>query len=340
MIELDGSYGEGGGAILRVAAGLSVVTGKSIKIDNIRANRPKPGLKAQHLFGLKAVEEVCGGTLKGAELGSTAIEFVPGTEWKERIKVNIPTAGSIGLVMQILQIACMRASKPVKVEFNGGASYGKWAPPLDYLKNVLSKHVYRSGYKISLHIEKHGFYPVGGAIASAIIHPVKALGGFELKEPGKVEKIAGISVASRHLEQAKVAERQKKSSRTILFNKLHVSPEIETLYVDSDCPGSGLTLWAETDSGCILGADCVGEKGLRAEVVGENATKDLVQEVSQMNTVDRHLADQLVPFMALSSEPSQIRHSPVTKHTETNIWVVERFLGKKFRVKEGVISTL
>jgi len=338
MLEIDGSYGEGGGAILRVAAGMSVATSTPVKVFNIRKNRPRPGLKAQHLHGLRAAAEVCGGSLEGGALGSEEIMFTPGNAWKEKIRVQVPTAGSLGLVLQVLQLACVRAPHSVSVEMIGGASYGKWAPPLDYVKNTLFRHLYRARYQVDLQIETHGFYPVGKAIAGAVFNPVEKLEKFCFEELGKAQKISGISVASKMLEKANVAGRQKKAARQVLYNEFGISPEIEEQYVDSACPGSGIVVWIETDTECILGGDCVGERGVIAEVVGRNAAEFLVKDMKAGNCVDVHLLDQLIPFMALAAPGSVVKYNDISKHCRTNIWVVEQFLGKKFLVKEGRIS--
>jgi len=337
MIELDGSHGEGGGSVLRVAVGMSVATGTPVSGFNIRKNRRNPGLRAQHLFGLKAAAEVCGGILKGAGLGSTEIEFAPGNKWKKKIKVDIPTAGSIGLVLQVLQIACMRAPFPITVEIGGGATYGKWAPPLDYVENVLFRHLYRAGYKTTLHQEKQGFYPVGKAIASAVFEPGE-LKPFELVEQGEITKISGISRASEHLTKAEVAERQTKSCRAVLFKELGVSPRIKSENVVSQSPGSGITLWAETDKGNIIGSSALGERGKLAEKVGGECADFLVSQIRSGAAVDSYLADQLIPFFALCKKGSQMKTSKVTEHAKTNIWVCEQFVRCRFSVKGQVIS--
>lgn len=337
-IEIDGSYGEGGGSIVRNVVGLAVATGKSIRVFNIRKNRPQPGLKTQHMLGLKAVAELCNGNLRGAELGSSEIFFAPGKDWEKSIKINIPTAGSVGLVLQILGIACVSAPHKIKVEILGGASYGKWAPSLDYLKNVTFRQLEKMGYTIAIEVEEEGFYPVGGCKAHVVFEPGK-LRAINLIEQGKILSIGGISIASKELEKVKVAERQKNSSRLMLFNELGVSPKISEKYRYTQSIGSGITLWAETSEGAILGSSATGERGLRAEMVGENAAKILTNDIKEGNTVDCFLADQLIPYIALCKEKSQIKHMSATEHTKTNIFVSEKFFGKKFNMQKGIIST-
>ena len=337
ILEIDGSYGEGGGSIVRTAVGLSVCTGRAIKINNIRKNRPQQGLKAQHLEGVKAAAELCGGKIKGAELGSTEISFFPEKNFSEKVKVNIETAGSVGLVLQVLQIAALKAKNPVKVEIRGGATYGKWAPPIDFVSNVFYKILERLGYKIRLEIEKHGFYPRGGARVTAIFHPPKEIKGLNLVGSGKISEIFGISVASKHLEEKKVAERQKISARGEIFNSLKVSPRIDTAYFDTESIGSAITLSLTTQNGAILGAAKVGEQSLRAESVGKEVSQTLIEDFSAGATIDSHSLDQIIPFLALT-EPSQLKFAKLTSHAATNIWVCEQFFGKIFTVNTHILA--
>ena len=78
MIEIDGSYGEGGGQILRMSVALSALTKKPVKVFNIRANRPNPGLKRQHMVALESVAKIANARVKGLQLNSRQIEFYPG----------------------------------------------------------------------------------------------------------------------------------------------------------------------------------------------------------------------------------------------------------------------
>jgi RNA 3'-terminal phosphate cyclase (ATP) len=78
-MKIDGSLGEGGGQILRSSLALSLVTGKPLVIENIRAKRKKPGLMLQHLSAVTAAAEVSQAHVEGAALGSMRLTFCPGT---------------------------------------------------------------------------------------------------------------------------------------------------------------------------------------------------------------------------------------------------------------------
>src|ERR1700722_15265155 len=161
MIEIDGSFGEGGGQVLRTALSLSLVTGQPFRIDNIRAGREKPGLLRQHLTAVLAAAEIGGATVEGATLGSTALTFSPGKVKPGEYRFAVGTAGSGTLVFQTILPALMLASAPSRITIEGG-THNHAAPPFDFLARTFVPLVERMGPKIRLQFERYGFYTAGG----------------------------------------------------------------------------------------------------------------------------------------------------------------------------------
>ncbi|MBI4018331.1 MAG: RNA 3'-phosphate cyclase, partial [Candidatus Aenigmarchaeota archaeon] len=271
-------------------------------------------------------------------LGSTELEFSPRKIRSGNISINIPTAGSIGLVLQGLMVAAIHAGKTVDISITGGATNGKWAMPLNYARHVLLPLLAKMGYEAEIEIEKYGYYPKGGAKVSVAIEPGK-LSPLVLLERGEIISVEGISHAAAELTKNNVAERQQKAARDIIYKELKITADIKAQYNDTACPGSAVELWAECENS-VLGADGLGERGVRAEDVGRDAAEKLVQQLRSGTAVDEHAEDQLLPYMALAAEAgvSRIKVPELTRHTQTNIWVVEKFLPVKFTVEDNVIS--
>ncbi|MBI2578427.1 MAG: RNA 3'-terminal phosphate cyclase [Candidatus Aenigmarchaeota archaeon] len=337
MIEIPGDYGEGGGQIIRTAIALSAVTGKPCRISSIRAKRAKPGLQTQHLEGVKALAKLCGADVKGAHLGSTELAFSPQKIKGGNISISIPTAGSTGLVLQGLMIAAIHADKAVNISISGGATNGKWAMPLNYAKQVLLPLLGKMGYKAEIDVERYGYYPKGGAVVSVVIEPCK-LSPLVLLERGEIVSVNGVSHASKELTKNNVAERQQKAARDVIFKELKITADVRSRYNDTACPGSAIDLWAKCENS-VLGSDGLGERGKRAEDVGKEAAEKLVQQLRSGAAVDEHAEDQLIPYMALAAESgtSSIKVPVLTEHTQTNIWVVEKFLDVKFEMEGSVL---
>jgi len=334
LIELDGS--EAGGQFVRTAVALSALTGKAVKIENLRGARPQPGLKTQHIEGIYSIGELCDAKINGLELGSRTLEFVPNEIQPHDLKIRISTAGSIGLVLQAVMLAIAKLEKPITIDVKGGGTWGKWAPPVEYLKNVFFPLV---GEKTTIDVKKEGFYPKGGAEVLVMTVPWKPH-KMELLEAGPVEKLLGVSCASMPLARSKVAERQVDAAGMILRQKFGKTLDAEIKYKPTDSTGSGMLVYAKTQRS-IFGGDCIGELRKSAEDVGKEAAKNLITDHA-LGAVDRHAADMLLPYMALAGKGS-IRTPEITNHILTNISVIEKFLSVKFKIdgesgKPGTIS--
>ncbi|MCS7099566.1 MAG: RNA 3'-terminal phosphate cyclase, partial [Sulfolobales archaeon] len=163
MLEIDGSFGEGGGQILRTAVALSAITGTDIRVVNIRARRPEPGLKRQHLTGILAAAEMCNAVVEGAQVGSTEVVFKPGSIRGGEYRFDVGTAGSVTLVLQTLLPIAAFADSPVAIEVSGGTDV-PWSPPVDYLRYVVKPHLERLGYAFGVELVRRGHYPRGGGL--------------------------------------------------------------------------------------------------------------------------------------------------------------------------------
>ena len=352
MIEIDGSTGEAGGQILRTACALSTVTKKPVHVFNIRKSRPRPGLATQHLLGIQSLTQLCNGRLEGDKLGSQEIWFCPEEIKSKDLHIKIDTAGSIALVLQTLILPVLLAPSPIKIVFNGGATDTFFSPTMDYFQYVFLKILGKMGAKVEINILRRGYYPEGGAKVEVKVFPFK-LKNINLTERGSLKKILAISGASEFLKSKKVAERQLQGTREIL-GKLKLPIEERVEYYQTQCPGSQICLIAEFSSvaksyggsavasgeggeNTVIGTDNLGKLGKRAEDVGREAALELLKEQKSQACLDKNLADQILPYLALASGKSQVSVSEITNHCKTNIWVIEKFIEGKFETKDNLI---
>lgn len=326
MLQIDGSVGEGGGQIIRTVIALASITGKAVEITNIRANRPKPGLSAQHLHAVKAIERLSSGKTEGLELRSTRLQFTPGELKGFEGEIDIGTAGSITLLLQCLIPVALFADTETKVRITGGTDVN-WSPPVDFYNEVFLPVLKAMGCEVHLNLKQRGYYPKGGGLVDVKVAPAHHLKGLQKHEQEGI--IHGISHSSGLPPH--VADRQAKSAERILKEKgyeAELKTEIEK--EGKRTTGSGITLWCGCKSGSALG-----ERGKRAEVVGEEAAKNIITELeSAAATVDVHLADQLIPYVALSKEKSELKVREITNHLETNIYITQKFLEVEFEIEK------
>ncbi|MDP3765471.1 MAG: RNA 3'-terminal phosphate cyclase [Nanoarchaeota archaeon] len=357
MIIINGAYLEGGGQTVRTALALSTITKKPFEIYDIRKGRKDSGLKNQHLYCVKSLQELCNAEAEGAELGSLWLKYYPKKLIAKNLNIDIETAGSITLLLQALLLPSMFVSKPTKITITGGTDT-KWSQPFDYFNNILLPQLQRFA-KIEAKLLKRGYYPKGNGKVEIKINPKYKLNDFSnfeefhqnlrqnlqkynLIEQYNLIQIKGISHASIGLQQAKVAERQSESAQQLLKQKYNVPIQILTEYQDALSTGSGVTLWAifsknkddiDENNPIRLGADALGEQGKRAEIVGQDAARNLIKEIESKAPIDRHLADQILPFMALIGN-SAIKVSEITNHCRTNLYTIQQFLGDIFKIYE------
>ncbi len=325
MIEIDGSLGEGGGSIVRISTALSALTSKPIHICNIRAKRTKSGLAAQHLNSVKSVGQISNASIVGLHLGSSEFEFHPGQLKSGNFHFNVKTAGSIGLILQSFMIIAPFASKSSKIQINGGTDI-RWAPSIDYIKNVTLPVLEKMGYTAHIDLIKRGHYPKGGGEVKAEIFPLKKLSPINILK-SEIDSIKAISHASNL--PVHVAERQASSAERIL-KKTGYEVDIEIEHSSNNSgPGSGIVLWAQGNT--RLGGSSIGKPGKTAEIVGEEAANELFNSLKTNFALDEHMADQIIPYMAIAGN-SEVGISKLTMHTLTNLNMVQKFICNEFEV--------
>ena len=331
MIEIDGSYGEGGGQIIRTSVALSALTKKPVRIYNIRANRKPNGLRPQHLTAVKAVADICNAKLSGAEVGSTEIIFEPDNIKGGSFSWDIGTAGSITLVLQALLPAAIFSKKEFTFDVIGGTNV-TMCPPIEYLQHIFCDYLEKMGAKLKLEISKYGFYPKGGGRVKLRIQPAE-LHEIKILKRGKLLKTDIWSIASKELQKAQVAERQVKGFKhgfgETKYDKIHED------YVDTFSIGSSIHAHNHYEN-CKLGAESLGKLGKPAEKVGEECAKKLLAEIDSESTLDSHMTDQIIPYIGMLG--GEFRADETSSHTKTNIWVSEQFLPVLFVIKEGILT--
>ncbi len=335
MVEIAGDMLEGGGQIVRTAVALAALLGKEVRIIKIRDRRPNPGLQAQHVTAVKAVAAVCSAETEGLTQGSRELVFRPRGHVAGKFRFDVGTAGSIPLILQAAMPSAAYAPGRVEFELIGGTDV-PWSPTIDYLRLVELPVLELMGYRAELMVHRRGHYPKGGGHVTMAIQPSKAMQAVRLTERGAKLGVKGISHCVKL--PSHVAQRQADAARKELnANDVRdVNIAIETYPPSQDphvAPGSGIVLAMKFANGAILGADRIGERGKPAERVGEEAAKNLLAESESEATVDRHMGDILVPFMAVAEGRSEIRVSKITTHTLTNIKVAEILADVKFNVQ-------
>ncbi|MBT8367051.1 MAG: RNA 3'-terminal phosphate cyclase [Deltaproteobacteria bacterium] len=326
MVTIDGSYGEGGGQILRTSLALSLVTGKPFSIHNIRAGRKKPGLMRQHLTAVNAAAEIGLAAIEGNRIGSRAFTFEPEMIKPGNFHFAIGSAGSCTLVFQTILPALLIAGEPSEIVLEGG-THNPFAPPFDFLEKAFLPVINRMGPNVDAVLEKPGFYPAGGGRFKVSINPA-GLNRINLLERGNINnKTARASVANLPVS---IANRELKVVREKLEWNREVLKAVEV--ENSQGPGNILTVEIESENITEVFTG-FGEKGTSAEKVAKRAVKSVLEYLAFNVPVGRYLADQLLIPMALAGGGKFRTLSP-TRHTKTNVEIIKKFLDVEIAVIE------
>jgi len=324
--EIDGSQGEGGGQILRTAMSLAAILQKPIRISKIRAGRKEPGLRPQHLQSVLLASKISHGRLSGATLGSTEIEFEPGhptDSFKDLIDTK--TAGSITMIVQtIIPISIFRQVS-IDVEIRGGTEVPN-SPTIDYLRYLVIPIYEKLGVRVDLEIKQRGYYPKGGGIVtlktSSTGSKPQPLILDENVESQSANKIRILSI-SRELPPH-VARRQAESASKILADEGLALEKSDLDYSERALsPGSSILIYSNEHS-LLVGSSSLGEKGKKAETVGDEAARYFINEYLSYPNVDSHLADMLVTLLCTVEGLSSFTTPFLTNHFITNAEIAKR----------------
>jgi RNA 3'-terminal phosphate cyclase (ATP) len=341
MIKIDGSQKSGSGTIVRDAVPFSVLTGEELFLTNVRANRPKSGLRAQHLRGVEASNHICQGELTEATIGSKEIRFKPGKKIHAgTFKWDIGTAGSATmLALSVIPLGIF-ADRPSNYEITGGL-FQDFAPSIYHVKYVLLRILETMGIHVDIKIIRPGYVPKGNGRIEVKVFPIKKIiKPLVLVDRGRVTGIKGIALSSL-LKRRKVSHRMARECQKRLISKGYL-PEIEILYDNKNIPvfqktsiqaGASLVVWVKTDSSCLIGSDMAGALGRPAEYIGEKVADHLIEVLETDATVDERTADQLIPFCGLADGWSEYIIPKMTDHIKTRLWLIEKMLGAKTVVK-------
>ncbi len=325
MLTIDGSYGEGGGQIIRTAVALSVLTKQPIEITNIRSGRPIPGLRPQHYTALSCIKTICDAEIEGLSVHSTNLRFTPHDIKPGTYTFDIGTAGSMTLVFQACLLSVFHASAPLTIILRGGTDV-RWAPSWDYFSHVFLPLISKIGIQTETKLLRRGYYPTGGGEATLTIRPVEKLISFIAENPQSFSEISGIIHRANLPDH--ISTRMKHAAiKTAMRQNLRSTIQIEAM--PSSSAGTGITLWSTSEQ-TILGSTILGEKTLSAEKVGETAANHLIQEISSGATLDCYAIDQILPYLVLAPKGSTCLVREISNHTQTNMWLIKQFFSVDF----------
>ncbi|XP_047353777.1 RNA 3'-terminal phosphate cyclase-like isoform X1 [Vespa velutina] len=338
IIKIDGSIGEGGGQVLRLAVSLSALYGIPIEINNIRAGRSTPGLARQHLKGIELVKDMCSAEVSGAYLGSTHLKFYPKSlhRYATEFEAALPTNGSICLLAQIALpcVLFLPQKSDILLILKGGTNV-TMAPHIEYLTEVIRPILNKFGADFDFVILKRGYYPDGVGTVHLRITPIRNLNAVNIIDLGILRKISGWAYVTGYIsikEAEKIAIDAKTSLNFKLTkNNVEVPPiNIESSKEHRQTYGSGINIVCSTTTGCMFGGTGMTLKMRQMVKPGIFAANEALEPFLNGACVDYYAQDQIIIFMALAKGISRVKiGNKITSHTKTAMKIAEIMLGNR-----------
>ncbi len=337
MIEIDGSYGEGGGQVLRTSLSIAAITGQPIRIQHIRANRSKPGLAAQHLTSVRAAAAICQAEVRGDALESTTLEFIPSSSAQAGQYFFDVTearqggsAGTVSLILQTILLPLALAKGDSYVRLRGGTHIA-YSPPFTYIEQVYLPLLTQLGLNAEVKLNAWGWYPRGGGEVELRVTGGSTLSGLTLLERGILQQVKGLAIVTQL--PAHIPQRMAMRAENLL-HQADLKAQVQPLRERGIGAGAGIFLTTEYEHS-RAGFSAIGRVGLASEHVAQMACEELLDFHKMGAPVDVHLADQLLLPTALASGESQYRVAEISTHLTTNAWVIETFGLAKIKIDEG-----
>lgn len=335
LVEIDGSHGEGGGQILRSALSLSLMTGRPFRMSRVRAQRAKPGLMRQHLACVVAAQQVSGAKVRGAELGSTELEFHPGPLVAGEYAIEIGSAGSTTLVAQSLLPAFIAKRVAARLVIHGG-THNPMAPPFSAIEHVVAPLMRKMGVPIDATLRRPGFAPMGGGIIEVVLgvreHATTPL---VLDERGPLESVTlealtvslPDDIARRELDVLRA--RLRAALGDVSITERHLSPSKNHWQVSSvgNAVAVMLHFAHHTEEVSMLG-----ERRLSAERVAAIVADKALAFLAHGEPVGEHLQDQL-PILLTATRGGRYRTTAPTDHLVSQLDLIPRFTGRPIEVR-------
>jgi RNA 3'-terminal phosphate cyclase (ATP) len=334
VIEVDGSFGEGGVQLVRTAVALCALTGKALRLARARARRARPGLAPQHLAAVRAVAALCDARCEGLELGSSAFSFEPRAQTAGgELRVEVGTAGSVTLVLQALLPILLGARRASRVVVTGGTDV-RHAPTWDYFCEVLLRLLSDMGLRVRASLVRRGYYPRGGGEVAVEVEPGRP-------QPLLLESLSGVWKVSgaahvAHLPLS-IAERMRAAALAALRSEARIDARV-LRPEEAIGTGGAIALWAESGAR-VLGASRVAERRVRAEALGEAVAAEVGADMASGAELDLHAADQVLIYLAMAAGPSSFAARAISSHARTAMWLIEQFLPARFAVEaDGALA--
>lgn len=325
----------------------SLLTGRKIKIEDIRVMDTQPGLREYEASLLRLVQKITNGTSIVINETGTVFKMKPGLiVGGQFLEHDCNPERAIGYYLEVLLMLAPFGKEALGITLRGVTNHDLDIG-VDCFRTVTFPLMKRFGIgtdeaegELDLKIVKRGAFPLGGGQVEVSVPVVKELSPLKLLDQGKVKRIRGVAYTAK-ISPA-TAQRIVDRCRGVLNDfipDVWIYTDHSNRHKSGPGPGFGLSLVAESTTDCLISAEKTGSKALSAEDLGEATAKLLLSEIQQSGCVDSaHQSLALLYMLLCPEDVSKIRVGKLTPYTIEFLRQLKAFFGVQFKVKADLTS--
>uniref|UniRef100_A0A0C9RFU7 TSA: Wollemia nobilis Ref_Wollemi_Transcript_29431_1497 transcribed RNA sequence n=1 Tax=Wollemia nobilis TaxID=56998 RepID=A0A0C9RFU7_9CONI len=335
---------------------LSTLSGTPVRIEDIRVDDASPGLQTYEVSFLRLMEKISNGCVVEINETGTKLRYKPGVLLGgKHLTHDCGISRSIGYFLEPLIILGLFGKMPLSITLKGITNDNK-DPCVDTFRTTtlpMLKHFGIPLEDLELKIVSRGAPPHGGGeVRLKVPIVLNTLTAVTWIDEGMVKRIRGVAYSTRISPQ--MANRMVDVSRGILNRLLpdvYIFTDHYSGQLSGRSPGYGISLVAETTTGCLISADCAAnhtiseESGdhsdaenqkapMLPEDIGSQGARMLLEEIKQGGVVDSTHQGLLFLLCALCPEDvSKVRVGKLSAYGIKTLRHIKDFLGVQFNIK-------
>ena len=324
---------------------LSMLSGRPVKITDIRAMDESPGLRDYEASLLRLADKFSNGAKISINETGTILRFVPGELIGGEVTHDCPASRSVSYFLEFAAVLAPFCKQPLNFIIRGN-THSNDDNSVDSFKSVTLVVLLRligSAFSTEqgapeIKVERRGVGVDGSVkffcpIVPKSVTPIDLTG-----DEGKVKRIRGVCWTSQVSTQF--------SAGVIDACRAVLNPCLSDVWIYTDAvkaptaAGYGLSLVSETDKGVVK---CSGAMRNDDEprALGQDVAEELLAEISKGGLVDSSHQWLVVLFMALSADykvSKAMLGSTLAPYTILCMQAIRDFLGVKFKISSVIES--
>lgn len=322
---------------------LSTLSGKPVRIINIRPKDDDPGLKECEISFVRLLDKITNGTRIELNETGTSIYYNPGLLSGGEIEHDCSLQRGIGYYLEGVMILAPFCKTPVEAKLRG-ITNNTIDPSVDRILATgipILKKFLMGDNEIILKFCKRGAAPLGGGEIYFKCPISRNLKTIQLEDSGMVKRIRGTACSLR--VSPAIANRVIESAKGVLLKFI---PDV---YIHTDhckgaasgkSPGFGVTLIAETTKEVFFSGQAfsplmtTGSLPCVPEDIGKEAAMQLLDEINRNGCIDSPFQSMTALFMALGKKDvCKVTVGPLTPAMIQFLRDLRDFFGVVFKIE-------